>query len=142
MQREIVLKIKVGKVEREFKVKFPKVGQYIKVESRKAQLSVPNGNVFDRSSQYNNLFRNGMLSSIKAMDLIDMIAWFEVCIPDLMEKSTEGLDSITDLDLFDAVPLLKVYKEQFLPWKNSWEDVFLGLNKEEEKKEDKKEDSK
>lgn len=141
LQREIVLKFKVGGVEREFKVKFPTVGQYIQVESRKAQLTIPK-NSLNQSTQYLNLIRQGTTPSFIALDMVEMIAWFEVCIPDLM-KGTVGIENIEDLDIFDAKPLLEVYRNVFEPWKEKWEKIFNNVGKEEkeeEKKEDKKEE--
>lgn len=136
LQRTIVIPIKIGNVEKSYKINFPTVGQYIAVESRKAQLTIPRGTSFDQSTQYLNLIRQGTKASIQALDLVDMISWFEVCIPDLMKNVVGELQGIEDLDIFDAQPLLKVYKEIFLPWKESWEKVFQGISeepKEEEK---------
>jgi hypothetical protein len=142
LQRNLELKIVIGSVERTYNITFPKVGDYINVEARKAQLTVPKNSIFDQSTQYLNMIRQGTIASNLALDLVDLIAWFEVCIPDLMKNAVGELSSIEELDLFDAKPLLEIYRSKFLPWKNAWEAVFQGLNKEEEKKEEVKAESK
>lgn len=133
LQRSIEIPIKVGKVERKFKVNYPTVGQYISVESRKAQLTIPKVLSFDQSTQYLNMIRQGTISSNIALDLVDCIAWFEVLMPTLMtdkDISIGSLTSIEDLDIFDAKPLLDAYKKVFKPWKDAWEKVFQGLQEE------------
>jgi hypothetical protein len=138
LQRSIEISIVVGKVERKYNVTFPSVGQYINVEARKAQLTVPKGLSFDQSTQYLNMIRQSTISSNLALDMVDMIAWFETCIPKLMEEhSLKGIESIDQLDIFDAKPLMDAYKNVFKPWKSAWELILQGLNKEEDnKKED------
>lgn len=138
VQRNLKIQIKVGEAERVYDVKFPSVGDYINVESRKAQLAVPRTSLFDQSTQYLNLIRQGTISSNMALDLVDMTAWFEVCIPNLMKDTVGNIQSIEELDIMDAKPLLDAYKKQFLPWKTKWEEIFQGITKEESV-EDKKE---
>jgi hypothetical protein len=133
LQRSIEIPITIGKIERKFTVNFPTVGQYISVESRKAQLTIPKALSFDQSTQYLNMIRQGTISSNIALDLVDCIAWFEVLMPTLMtdkEISVGGLVSIEDLDIFDAKPLLDAYKKVFKPWKDAWEKVFQGFREE------------
>lgn len=132
LQREITLSIKIGNVDRNYKVKFPTVGQYIQVQSRQAELATP---ITSQSTQYLNMIMKGTIASNTALDMVDMIAWFEICIPDLMKDTIGDIKSIEDLDIFDVKPLLEAYKNIFLPWKESWEKIFYGVN-DEEKKED------
>lgn len=139
IQKTIEIPIKIGEVERKYIVKFPTAGQYIQMEARKAQLAVPKLSLFDSSTQYLNLIKQGTISSNMALDLIDLIASFEVCIPELMKDFVGNIEGIEDLNLFDAKLLLDVYKKYFQPWKDAWEKVFQGIN---ENKEEKKEESK
>jgi hypothetical protein len=136
LQRNLELKIVIGATERVYNITFPNVGKYIDVEVIKAQLTVSK-NSLDQSTQYLNMIKQGTISSSMALDLVDMVAWFRICIPDLMKNAVGDIQSVEDLDIFDAKPLLEVYRNTFLPWKNAWENVFLGLTKEENKEEDK-----
>ena len=83
LQRTITLNFKIGAVDRSFTIAFPKVGQYMAVECRKAELS----STMNGDSQYLNLVRTSTKRSFFALDLVDMSAWFEVLIPDLMKDS-------------------------------------------------------
>lgn len=139
LQRTLTIPIKVGKVERNYVINFPTVGQYINVESRKAQLTIPKGLSFDQSTQYLNLIRQRTLASNMALDFVDMIAWFETCIPDLMKNTVGELQNIEQLDIFDAQPLVEAYKKHFLPWKTAWEKIFHGIVEEVKEEETKAE---
>ena len=132
LQRTITLNFKIGAVDRSFTIAFPKVGQYMAVECRKAELS----STMNGDSQYLNLVRTSTKRSFFALDLVDMSAWFEVLIPDLMKDSVGDLKSIEQLDIFDAKPLLDVYKKTFAPWREAWEKVLMG-EEETPKTEDK-----
>lgn len=107
MNRELNLKIK----ENIYKVEFPNVGKFIDVETRKAELS---------GDKYLSLLKIGTFSSIKALDFIDMVAWFEALLPDKFFIDDLKVDNILNLGVLDAKILLQVYKEQFLPWITQW----------------------
>lgn len=132
MEKSIVIPIKVGQTEKKYTVQYPKVGQFIRIQVRQSQLSTS----FDGSSQYANLIRKNTLNSFDALGLIDMIAHFEVLIPDIIkENNLENLNSIEDLDMMDAKPLLEAYNNILWPWLKKWEDVFRGVVEEKKKKE-------
>lgn len=131
LKRTIVLSIEIDKAKHTYTIHFPRVKDYIQVEVRKAELATSKrGDELAHMTQYLNMIRQGTVSSIHALDLIDMVAWFEVCIPDLVENLVGDLSSISDLDIFDARPLLKVYNSDFKPWKDSWEKVLHDITQE------------
>lgn len=136
LQRTIDLSIKVGTVERTYRVNFPTVGQYIQIEARKAQLTIPLTSKFDNSTQYLNMIRQGTIASNYALDLVDMISCFEVLVPALL-GDIKGIESIENLDILDAKPLLDTFNNVFKPWKKSWENLVTNLVKEEDQSEEK-----
>jgi len=140
LQKTIDLPIKIGTVEKKYTVNYPTVGQFIRIQTRQAQLATS----LDGSTQYANLIRKNTFSSFDALSLIDMVAHFEVLLPKMVEENfgkLEGLNSIEDLDMMDAKPLLDAYNNILYPWLKKWEDVFRGVveDKKEERKEDKNE---
>jgi hypothetical protein len=137
MEKTIVIPIKIGQTERKYTVQYPKVGQFIRIQVRQSQLATS----FDGKNQYFNLVRQNTKNSFNALSLIDMIAHFEVLIPELItEQNLENLNSIEDLDMMDAKPLLDAYNNVLYPWLKKWEDVF-GKAVDDNKKEDKNEQS-
>jgi hypothetical protein len=123
LKREITLKVKTASVENSYNVSFDNIGSFVEVESRKAQLA---------NDRYLGLLKSNTLSSIKALDFIDMIAYYEVFIPALIKDLK--VDSITQLGVIDANELLKTYKEQFYPWLKEWLKILGIIVFEEEDK--------
>ena len=99
-------------------IKFPKVGQFIDIESRKAILS---------SGQYRSL----SASYSPAVSYIDVFATFTILIPDLIKDLR--VESLFDLDLSELQPLVDFYEGKYLPWYNEWQDYLKTEKKSEEK---------
>jgi hypothetical protein len=114
LNRELVLTVKSGNVENKYTVKFPLVGEFIDIETKKVVLS---------QDKYLGLIKSGTFSSLKALDFIDMVAFFEVLLPKEFFKDLK-VDSILELGALDANELLKVYKEQFLTWITEWQKLM------------------
>lgn len=108
--------------ENEYEVSFPKVGEFLKMESLKASLSQGN---------YGSFINAMTMSSVQALDFIDMLALYQVLCPKLIKDIK--LDNILEMDALDAKELLAVYKKEIQPWINEWLKLFQ--NPTEDKKE-------
>lgn len=107
-----------------YTIKFPTVGQFLDIESRRMQLS---------NGSYSMLLRSALISSGTAMDMIDMAATLSVLCPDLIKDIKAP--SLMDLDPFDANELLTAYNTDIKSWIDKWMGVFINaVNKD--KKED------
>jgi hypothetical protein len=89
-----------------FEISFPNVGQTLQIEAYRQTIS---------RGQYGNMVLSPTESSSQSLDLIDTIAHFEVLMPKKFKESLK-VESITELSLSDAKPLVAAYKTQFLPW--------------------------
>lgn len=85
-------------------VSIPTNRQIIAIESLKASLSV---------GQYRTLTQTQTLSSVVALDLIDMTAVFTTLCPALLADLKQ---SILDLPADQVNSLLEVYAKQIQPW--------------------------
>lgn len=115
------VRIDIG--DKPYEVSYPNIGQLIDIESKKAALA---NNLYGPISSMNNTFSN------KALDIIDMLAFFITLIPDLKDN-LQGIKSVLELSPQEAKPLMKAYKTQFLPWFEEWEKE-LQKDEEEESK--------
>lgn len=122
LKREIVITVN----ENNYKVKFPTVGQFIQIEAQKALLS---------RNQYGSMITSGTKVAFKALDFVDMLAYFTILIPEMNDKDADAYVNLHNLDIMDANELLKVYKEDFKPWVDAWVAI---INKTDKKKDSKK----
>lgn len=88
-----------------FTAKFPNVGQMIDMESLKQALT---------RGKYGQMAQSGVASAYFALDLVDAIAFFQVCTP-MVGKHFEIRD-YTEVDLNVADELVKAYREVIKPW--------------------------
>lgn len=88
-----------------YEIKYPNTGHQIDIELLKARISDGNYDTLRMSS--NPLFQ-------MQADIIDMIATFNVLIPDL--KKDLNVTSIFKLEEEATNELLEVYTKQFMPW--------------------------
>ena len=108
-------KITIG--ERTFIVSFPNVGQIIALESTKQALT---------DNRYGQMAASGVASMYYALDLVDTIAFFQVC----------GVDVLKYYDIRNAASVapdklemfVKVYAEQIKPWLDETFKVLRGLS--------------
>lgn len=108
MQKTVDIKIK----ENVYTVSFPKTGQWLDISNLKARIA--NGDY--------NAFVSNDPSMIYAKILTDMVATYNVMIPDL--KKDMNIDGLLNLDLIDSKLLLDSYTNTWLPFFNGWMDII------------------
>lgn len=101
IQREI----KFSFQDKTFAAKFPNVGQMIDMESLKQALT---------RGKYGQMAQSGVAYAYYALDLVDAIAFFQVCVP-AVSKFFEIKD-YTELDLKIAEELVRAYRDEIKPW--------------------------
>jgi len=116
IERSTKLKIKKNSYE----VNFPTVGELIQIESLKITLS---------NGKYGDMLQSNMVSMLRALDYIDMIAYFSTLCPNILKDAKVDL---TKIDAIDAIELLSVYKDQFIPFWKKYENLAQGNFEEEE----------
>lgn len=112
IQKQLTLKFK----ERSFEVSYPTVRQHLSIESKKQSLSNQN---------YGSLIGSMTRDSMHALNLIDALATFSVLIPkfeDMIEVPIGS--SYLDISQFDAVELINVYIQSYLPWKRELDKLL------------------
>lgn len=114
MNRTLELKVKGNS----YVVEFPNVGKFQAIESTKQVLS---------KGMYSSLLSTGTISSIEALDMIDMESYFSILLPQLIKDLK--CDNFSLLDLEDYIELKGIYMEQFIPW---WNSILSLLNPKKE----------
>lgn len=109
MTRNLVIQV----LGNSYTVKYPTVGQILDLESAKASLS---------KGQYGAMIDAQTLSSLNALGCIDIIAHFQILIPELILDLK--VSRIQDLDPSDFMELVRVYKNDLMPWVKEWQDEF------------------
>ena len=108
-------KITIG--ENNFVVSFPNVGQIIALESTKQALT---------DNRYGQMAASGVASMYYALDLVDTVAFFQVC----------GTEVLKHYDIRNAASIapdklekfVKVYAEQIKPWLDETFKALRGLS--------------
>lgn len=116
LQRQLPLKFR----ENIYNIEYPTVSQYSRIEALKQQFS---------EGQYGSMLASRLKSQFDALDMIDTLANFTVLLPNQFYKDLNKV-SLQDIDALDFKEVVKVYKEQFLPWYNNWYEL---LSKPDEK---------
>jgi len=101
IQREI--KFNIG--EKNFTSKFPNVGQMIDMESLKQALT---------SNRYGTMSASGVKSMYMALDLVDAIAFFQVCVPSVGKYF--DIKNYANLQLDEVKNIVQAYLLQIKPW--------------------------
>lgn len=126
LKTEIVVKI----LENNYVVKFPTVGQFIEIETRKSSLS---------KQQYRSMVVSGLPSANLALDFIDSIAVFTTLIPQLLKDLR--VESMLELNPVAFKAVADQYRDVYIPWYKEWEDAIRGVvENKTEKKDDKEEE--
>lgn len=102
-----------------YDVNFPNTGEFIDIQVLKSKIT---------EEQYKTIAVDAY--GALAMVLVDMIATFNILIPDL--KQNINTSSILGLSLIESKLLLDAYNKQWMPFFNSWIDVLYP--KTEDKK--------
>lgn len=100
---ERVKKFNIGK--KSFVVEFPNVGQLIDLESLKQALT---------SNRYGVMAASGVASMYYALDMVDAIAFFQVCVPEVAKYY--NIKNYTSLEPEKISDLVKVYQDEIRPW--------------------------
>ena len=104
----LTLKIK----DNSYTVNYPTVGQRIKIESLKQQLT---------DGQYGNMSSSLLQTQWDALEQVDIIANFSVLIPQLLRDTKVPIDQLAVEDFED---ISQIYKDQFVPWYKAWNDLL------------------
>lgn len=107
-------KITIG--EKTFIVSFPNVGQIIMLESTKQALT---------DNRYGQMAASGVASMYYALDLVDTVAFFQVCGTEVLKYfDIRNAASVSPdkLEMF-----VKTYAEQVKPWLDATFTALRGL---------------
>ena len=106
--------------ENKYELKFPTMGNFLDIESRRMALS---------NGTYSQLLRSALISSGIALDMIDMAATLSVLCPKLIKDLKA--ESLLDLDIMDAQELENAYKKSVKPWVEGWLKIIREARKED-----------
>jgi hypothetical protein len=111
-----------------YTVSFPNNRQLMTIYSRKAQLS---------KEMYDALSLSNDGNARYVAMLIDAVSTFEVLMPEEFFNDL-NFKNILDADVIVGANLVKIYREQYEEWFNSWTSTMAKIlqNNNEEKKND------
>jgi len=127
MNKEIIVSIQ-GK---NYTVSYPKVGQQIRLESRRFELS---------GGFYSDMGSSMAVETFNALELMDAISFFEVMCPSMFRDMKVANPML--LDSLDALEIVGEYRNKIRPWYNEWLKKFKETYDSYIKLEDKLEDTK
>lgn len=110
MEREIEFTVKGNP----YKMKFPNVGQFLQIESKRIILT---------NDTYSQMLMSRLISAGKAMDMADMVATITVLCPEFINDLKTK--SILDLDIIDAKELIELWNTRIKVWVDSWMKLFV-----------------
>ena len=99
-------KITIG--EKSFLINFPNVGQIIDMESIKQALT---------NNRYGAMASSAVVSMYYALDIVDTIAFFKVCVPELTKYY--DISNYTVLSNEKMKDLVTVFQKEIKPWYES-----------------------
>ena len=88
-----------------FIAKFPNVGQLIDLESFKQALT---------SNRYGQMAASGVASMYQALDLVDVIAFFQVVVPEVGKRF--DINNYTQMGLDEIKYIVDAYQNEIKPW--------------------------
>lgn len=124
LERTVEFKVKGNP----YTMKFPTVGEFLDIESRRILFS---------SNTYSQMLRSQLKSSAAALDFTDMASIVTVLCPKLIEDLKAK--SVLDLDIFDCKELMTVWNSDIKAWVDGWMALLVSSPAEAEKPEVKKE---
>jgi len=105
-----------------YSVAFPNVGELMEIETMRFALT---------NNTYTSLATSPLRSAIYICDLVDMIAFFTVMVPEL--KKDLVVNSFSELEPSKAKIFLKAYKSTIQPWySNIFKQLFDDYTLEDE----------
>lgn len=105
-------------VENRYTLRYPTIQQMIDIESMKISLS---------KGKYTDMILAGTKWMDRALNYIDLVAYFSVLCPNLLRDMKVDIRNISVIDAHDS--LLKVYFDDFLPWWSEYESLISDLEK-------------
>lgn len=117
--------IKVG--EKDYTVSFPNVEQMLEIEATKNALT--NGKYIDFTMSL-------MKTHVYLLDIADAVGYLSVLIPEL--KKDLGVENWRGVDPKVLKPIVKAYKETFIPWYKGLFDDLYSYDSEEKDEQSKK----
>lgn len=110
---------------KKFTVKFPNVGQLIDLESLKQALT---------NNKYGAMAASGIASMYYVLDVVDAIAFYQVCVPSVAKHY--DVKNYTAMAPDEIKELVDVYQKEIRPWFDKSMKVLRGEVKEETKTEE------
>lgn len=104
---------------REYKIEFPTVGQYIDIETEKIDLA---------SGKWSGLLTSRTVSAYRAIQLIECIAILKILCPKIFEDMK--VSDYRDIDAIDFTLLLKLFTKEINPWYSDWFKEFNDVLKD------------
>lgn len=98
-----------------YTIEFPTAGQFIDIETKKAELS---------HGQWGKMISSPTISTFRSIQIIECIAVLSTICIDLIKDSK--VSDLSKLDLIDLAEIMKVYTKEIYPWYNDW---FKEFNK-------------
>lgn len=111
--------VKISVKGHEYKVSFPTVGQFYRIEATKQALS---------RGYYNSMAMSPIKSAQQALDMIDIEATLTVLVPDLINDLK--VKSFDELDVRDYKLIQTEYYKSVAPFFKEVQDVLNGESKE------------
>lgn len=91
--------------DKTFIVNFPNVGQLIDLESLKQALT---------NNRYGVMAASGVASMYYVLDIVDAVAFFQVCVPDVAKYY--NVKNYTSLSPENVKDFVDAYQNQIKPW--------------------------
>lgn len=105
--------------EKTFEAKFPNVGQIIDMESLKQALT---------NNRYGVMAASGIASMYMALDMVDAIAFLQVCVPSVAKYY--DIKNYTALEPEKIQDLVTAYTQEIKPWYDSVMNELRGVAKD------------
>ena len=119
-------KIDITIGEKTYTVGYPTVEQLIEIEDVK--LLMTNGKYIDYTF-------SALKNHVLLLDIADAVGYLSVLIPDL--KSDLGLEDWKKASAPVIKPVIKAYKEKFIPWYKPISEDLYNFDKDDESTEEK-----
>lgn len=106
-------------LDQKYTVQFPNTGQFIDIQSLKGRIADDYNQLSNSTDQYTGY----------AMLLVDMIATFNILIPDL--KKNMNVQSILTLSMIESKVLINTYIKTWIPFYSNWMDIITAAETED-----------
>jgi hypothetical protein len=118
---EVTISTPDRSVENNYKFEYPTIQQMIDIESMKISLS---------KGKYSEMILTGTRWMDRALNYVDMVAYFSVLCPDILRDMKVDIRQINVLDAQEG--LMNVFLNQFLPWWSEYETLLKDLESDKD----------